>query len=596
MLYFFHLQLHRKLPVIGSKKFTNSRASTVLAVLFAVAITACQTGGQSAPETVLHSSEQPAASPPQVTLTEELMTELLTAEMAVRQGHYDQAVEQFLSSAQASRDPRLAAKAAYWSLHGGLYENAKMSARLWLDILNAQPQNDLSDPRIVLAVSLIELDQSDQALPVLINAIRDSDDPDIYKRIASEMSRVNNSGPVIGLYQQLVLQTDDLENANLGLAVLSARLNDFDLSRKSIDRVLMENPGNEDAGLIKISYLFETGNEQQVMDFAKSFLQNNRQAYRFRMEYARYLASNDRTGDAISQFKRIVRDDEDQAREARLNIISLAMQDENFKLADRHLSMLLEEDPTDSRLTFFRCQVQRELGLLSSARELCSEIVLGEFYFPAQLEIANVMADDDQLDEAIAHLDTVPVSGSEQQIQIMLRKQHLYYQAEEIERSVAVLDSGLMQYPESTSLLYARGLVLSEMGRIQEHERDMRKLIRLDPDNAHAYNALGYTLADMTTRYDEALELIQKAVELSPDDAYILDSLGWVYFKLNELEQAKVYLERAFELSGDAEIAAHLGELYWTIGEKSKAKSIWRKAQKVTPDNKVLNRTLERLL
>jgi Flp pilus assembly protein TadD len=138
--------------------------------------------------------------------------------------------------------------------------------------------------------------------------------------------------------------------------------------------------------------------------------------------------------------------------------------------------------------------------------------------------------------------------------------------------------------------------MLSEMGNVQDHERDMRKLIQLDPDNAHAYNALGYTLADLTTRYNEALVLIQKAVELNPNDAYILDSLGWVYFKLNELAQARVYLEQAFELSGDAEIAAHLGELYWTLGEKGKAKSIWRKAQKEAPDNKVLNRTLDRLL
>ena len=565
-------------------------------VLLAVVITGCQSSRDSVPDVDSQPATEPSVALPEVPLTEDLLTQLLTAEIAVRQGQYEPAVEQLLNSAQLSRDPRLAAKAAYWSLQSGLFEKAKQAAQLWLDILESRSETNLSDPRTVLAISLIELNQAEQALPVLMKAVEESSDADIYKRIASEMSRLKNTEAVIGVYKRLIEKADDQENANLGLAILSARLNDFELSKKSIDKVLLENPINEDAALIKISYLFETKNETEIMAFAEKFLRKNKQAHQFRMEYARYLASNVKTLESIKQFEKVAANDDTQAPEARLNIISLAMQDENFKLADKNLLILLDDDPTNNRLIYFRCQVQRELGNYANARELCSEISLGEFYFPAQLELANILADDDQLDDAIVHLNNVPVSGADEQIQILLRKQQLLYQAEEIERSVTILDSGLTQYPENTSLLYARGLILSELGKVTEHEQDMRKLIMLDPDNAHAYNALGYTLADLTNRYDEALELIQKAVELNPDDAYILDSLGWVYFKLNDLEQAKVHLEQAFDLSGDAEIAAHLGELYWTLGDKSKAKSIWRKAKKKTPENKVLNKTLERLL
>ena len=308
------------------------------------------------------------------------------------------------------------------------------------------------------------------------------------------------------------------------------------------------------------------------------------------------MSSNSKPNEAIEQFEIVAANDKQQFQDARLNIVALAMEEENYKLADENLVALIDVDPANNRLVYFRCQVQRELGNYSQALELCNEISLGEFYFPAQLELANIMADDDNIEAAMTHLDSVPVSGSDEQVQIYLRKQQLLYQAEQVERSVTILNSGLIKYPENTSLLYARGLLLSELGQVPEHERDMRKLIKLDPDNSHAYNALGYTLADLTTRYEEALELIQKAVELNPDDAYILDSLGWVYFKLNDFEQARVHLEQAFDLSGDAEIAAHLGELYWTLGDKSKAKSIWKGALKDTPDNKVLNKTLERYL
>lgn len=565
-------------------------------ILLIVALTGCQTTKNSAPQVNNSSSPEPTAELPHVALTEDLLTQILTAEIAVRQGQYRQAVDQLLSAAQTSRDPRLAAKAAYWSLQSELYEKAGLAAQLWLDILKSQPGNDLSNPRVVLAITLIELNEPDQAVPVLSRAVKESTDQDIYKRIASEMSRLKNFDGVIDVYQTVIEDADDLENAYLGLAILSARLNDFELSKSSIDKVLEVNPSNEDAALIKISYLFESENEEDVMEFAENFLRKNKNAFQFRMEYARYLSSNSDPQEAIKQFKKVAASDVKQVQEARLNIVALAMQEEDFKLADKNLLALLDTDPTNNRLIYFRCQVQRELGNYAIARELCNEISLGEFYFPAQMEIATILANDDQLEEAMTHLDSVPVSGSDEQVQIYLRKQQLLYQDEQIQRAVTILNSGLTKYPENTSLLYARGLVLSELGKVQEHERDMRKLIQLDPDNAHAYNALGYTLTDLTTRYDEALELIQKAVELNPDDAYILDSLGWVYFKLSDLEQARVYLEQAYDLSGDAEIAAHLGELYWTLGDRGKAKSIWRKAIKETPDNKVLKKTLERFL
>ena len=565
-----------------------------------VVLTGCQTTKNatvdSAPELESLPVAQPQAALPKVPLSEELLTQLLTAEIAVRQGQYERAVDQLLDSAQSSRDPRLAAKAAYWSLQGGFFKKAQQAAQLWLDVLDAEPQENLADPRIVLATSLIELKQPDQALPVLSQAIAGSTNQDIYKRIAGELSRLKNSAGVVGIYENLIENTDDPENAYLGLAILSARLNDFELSGKAIDKVLDANPGNEDAGLIKISYLYEGGDDKQVLDFAENFLKKNKQAYQFRMEFARYLTSNAKPLEAIQQFEVVAANDEQQFQEARLNIVALAMEEENYKLADENLAILLDTDPANNRLVFFRCQVQRELGNYADALELCNEISLGEFYFPAQLELANIMVDDEKIEAAMTHLDSVPVSGSDEQVQIYLRKQQLLYQADQVQRSVTILNSGLIKYPENISLLYARGLLLSELGQVPEHERDMRKLIKLDPDNAHAYNALGYTLADLTTRYDEALELIQKAVELNPDDAYILDSLGWVYFKLNDLEQARVHLEQAFDLSGDAEIAAHLGELYWTLGDKSKAKSVWQGALKDKPDNKVLNKTLERYL
>ena len=267
----------------GFKLFLNKHLYRLFCALVFVVLTGCQTikditkdiandSENDAPEIVNLPVVEPKASLPNVPLTEDLLAQLLTAEIAVRQGQYEHAVDQLLDSAQSSNDPRLAAKAAYWSLQSGFYEKARQAAQLWLDALDPQSQGSLADPRIVLATSLIELNKPDEALPILAQAIAGSTNPDIYKRIAGELSRLKNSSGTIGIYEGLIENTDDPENAYLGLAILSARLNDFELSRNAIDTVLDVNPGNEDAGLIKISYLYETDDEKQVVDFAEKFL------------------------------------------------------------------------------------------------------------------------------------------------------------------------------------------------------------------------------------------------------------------------------------------------------------------------------------
>ena len=119
-------------------------------------------------------------------------------------------------------------------------------------------------------------------------------------------------------------------------------------------------------------------------------------------------------------------------------------------------------------------------------------------------------------------------------------------------------------------------------------ENDLRSILVRDPDNIQALNALGYTLADRTKRYDEAFRLIKRAYELDPKDAAIMDSMGWVQYRLGNLDQALKYLKQAMELMDDVEVAAHLGEVLWVKGDKKEAVEVWNKALKVSPKNKMI--------
>ena len=150
------------------------------------------------------------------------------------------------------------------------------------------------------------------------------------------------------------------------------------------------------------------------------------------------------------------------------------------------------------------------------------------------------------------------------------------------------------RYPEDTDLLYARGLVAAQLNLIDIHEQDMRKLLVKDPQNAHALNALGYTLADATDRYEEAHSLIEQALSIRPEDPFILDSMGWVQYRLGNHSAAIDYLERALTKRDDAEIAAHLGEVLWVNGNQERAREVWQRALEQNPDNDVLLDTLKR--
>jgi Flp pilus assembly protein TadD len=155
-------------------------------------------------------------------------------------------------------------------------------------------------------------------------------------------------------------------------------------------------------------------------------------------------------------------------------------------------------------------------------------------------------------------------------------------------------NSALLFSPENTDLLYARALTAEKLDMLDVTESDLKMVIRREPDNASALNALGYTLADKTERLNEAKEYILKAAQLLPDDPAILDSLGWVYYCLGKYEDAIKWLTKAFEHLKDAEIAAHLGEALWMSGDTGKARSIWSKGKNLAGDQVLLRATMDR--
>ena len=153
----------------------------------------------------------------------------------------------------------------------------------------------------------------------------------------------------------------------------------------------------------------------------------------------------------------------------------------------------------------------------------------------------------------------------------------------------------IAQPPVDPDLVYEQAMLAEKMGNIADMERLLRQVIALKPDYQHAYNALGYSLAERGIRLPEAKELIQKALNYAPDDPFITDSLGWVEFRMGNKAEAARILENAYKSRPDADIAAHLGEVLWSLGQRDRAQSVWKEGLLLNAENETLLETLKRL-
>ena len=159
-----------------------------------------------------------------------------------------------------------------------------------------------------------------------------------------------------------------------------------------------------------------------------------------------------------------------------------------------------------------------------------------------------------------------------------------------------VFGTALGIVPGNSDLLYSRALVAEKLGRIDILESDIKAILKTEPDNAHALNALGFTLADQTDRYEEAYDYLKRAIEINPDDPAIIDSWGWIHYRLGNYDKAIALLRTALSRFDDAEIASHLGEVLWVNGHQDEARSIWHRALKKSPDAPALQSVMQRFI
>jgi Flp pilus assembly protein TadD len=205
------------------------------------------------------------------------------------------------------------------------------------------------------------------------------------------------------------------------------------------------------------------------------------------------------------------------------------------------------------------------------------------------------MVVNDELTEARTYLEIARAEFPDMRIQLVLVEAQLLTDHAELSSVIDLLGTFLSESPDDADLLYFRAMTGEKAGDLDLLESDLRRIIELDPKNADALNALGYTLTDQTERHDEALDLITRALAIRPNEPAFIDSMGWVQYRLMNYEKALTYLRQALTLMRNDEVAAHLGEVLWVVGDKVEANKIWQEGLEREPDSKFLKDVIERL-
>lgn len=548
------------------------------------------------------------AAPPPTSPGADAMYDLLVAEIAGQRGDYAVAFDHYLRAARSTRDRFAAERAMQIAVFMRDKEKSLTAARLWADI---DPGS--LDARQGLVVFLLRNGQSEEALPhldALLAAARAAPAPkpappandlslDLgasaqgYMQIAALLGTEQDKQAALSLMQRFVARHENDADAHFAYANLALSAGDLATAQAATDAALQRKPLWPSALVLRARILQAQGNASAAITALGAAVKQSPKDLPLRLAYARMLVDSNRMKEARAQFRVMAQQARDNV-EVLLALGLVSMQIKQQDDAERYLNQALKLGKRGTEAHYYLGQIAEIKKRPRAAIEHYKKVAEGDAWLDAQLRIARLTAKESGLAAGRAYLHAIQLQNPLQQVQIimaegdLLREQKLYTEALEL------YNAALTEQPNDSNLLYSRAMLAEKMDRLDLLEQDLRTVIEREPENTTALNALGYTLADRTTRYQEALGYIERALQLRPQEPSIIDSMGWVLYRLGRHQEALRYLKAALDLADDPEIAAHLGEVMWVTGDQKGALKIWEQGLKVNAENEVLLNTMKR--
>lgn len=528
-------------------------------------------------------------------ISPELLYQLLAGEIAAQRSSFDVAVGEYVAAAKQSEDPRVAKRAAQMGVFAKDFQAALVASQRWaeLDPTSIDPQKHLG----VLHLRLGNYEASASAFEKFLSLLAErgqGTSSRLYEVAAAILVRETDTEGALAVMRLLAKRVPDDAGAQEAYARMAFSSGNAEESLAAAKRLLAADKANRHANVIVANALLAEGKPQEAVAQLKAALELAPDDHQLRLAYARILLQAKDPKLARAEFERLAQDVPDNA-DVLYALALLALQAGENDKAEPLLKQLVEMGKRASDAAYYLARIASQAGDFDAALKWFKAVKSGDFADESRVQVAAVLADQGKLDEARAHLKELRQSDSKLLERSYLIEAGMLAEAEMTTQAIALLDEAIGIRPTNIDMLYTRGLLAETLGDLQTLERDLRRILELDPDHVDSLNALGYTFADHNLRLQEAFELIERALKLRPNEPAILDSMGWVHYRLGNLDDAERYLRKALESDYDGEIAAHLGEVLWKKEQHDDAKAVLDEALSRDPDDQALQQTFERL-
>ncbi|KWS06984.1 TPR repeat family protein [Lysobacter capsici AZ78] len=516
---------------------------------------------------------------------------LLSGEFSLQAGKLNDAATAYLKAARAAGDLALAERATTIAIVAKQDTTASESLALWRKLGGKGPTLNAAEATLALRRG----DERD-ALRQLNNLM--SGDPDTGWRQALGVLTAGSKTPQqAGRMLEKIIDGGQMPPRNLMAWVafggLAQRLDQPKLTERIVEEVVKRFPGEPRVALLRVSQLREDGKTEQAQQLLSTLVpladtDNNLRA----LIAEQYEGLNDFQNVAAV----LARGPQDEQTYA-LRASYLARAEDKPTLTKLYDELRADAAKPDPARRLLLAQMAEFLERNEEALNWYQGVPGGSQRSIARLRSANVLHKLHRGDEAYASLRAIQSDASaedETRRDAYILEASLRAEDKSDSGESDAFARGLAAFPDEPEILYARALSWERRDDVARAEADFRRILVAEPDSVAALNALGYTLADRTTRYQEALELIERARTAEPDNSAIIDSYGWVLYRLGRVQEAETELRRALTLQKDAEIASHLAEVLWESGRRDEARKYFEQARKIDPENRSLLRALKK--
>ena len=514
---------------------------------------------------------------------------VLAGEIAGRRGDLATAFLYYLQAAELTRSPRMAELAAGAAVSGGDDASAERAVRLWLELAP-----DASAAHQVGAFLRIKAGDREGALVHLGWLVERSSGAaeSAYAQAIGIIARAPDPRTRVALMEALIARFPATADAQQSLAMVAASASDFARAETAARRAIELRPDWAVPRLFLVKLLLSAGKKPQARTLLEEYVARSPGDRALSLLYGQFLVEEQDFGRARTVFERLSRE---QPKEPdllfALGVLSLQLDDPTA--AKTYFTRLHETGERQSDAAFYLGRVAERLDDATAALDWYGKVG-GANQADAQVRVALLLAKRGEVVRAREILQRLRGQSPEDAVAFYMLEAEILDEVGRADEAMGVYAVALDAFPDDKNLRYARALYAVKRGQLQLAEDDLRRIIAADPEHADALNALGYTLADRTSRYEEARSYIERAYALRPDEPAILDSMGWINFRLGHYETARAFLQRALDKMQDGEIAAHLGEVLWVMGRRADAWSVWDAALAAHPGHEYLHNVVSR--